>query len=280
MRINPINNISTTNYSPVFGQNLHSPKLNFKYDDFFVSIKGYGKNVDWAKTIRDTADFAVKLIRENIDFESILRFITAGVKKANNFPTDIDKRVHTGILRTKRKNWTHGSEWNSYNLITPYDQRCKKYRTYADKLDRTVDYPLYNPYRKFKLTRPVNSGNYGKFLDHAEAKYVNRGLDMVSDLYKNLHKKYAEKDITEQDLADINSTIAEIRWILAHATPWERGSDAISNTFMRTIYKALGIKTSPLKRGISLDLEAYCTNLYEYKKNFTSYFNIKPYIVE
>ena len=79
---------------------------------------------------------------------------------------------------------------------------------------------------------------------------------------------------------DINNSIAEIRWILAHATPWERGSDAISNTFIRAIYKAAGIKAYPLKKGVSLDLEAYCTNLTDYKENFTDYFIKKPHIVE
>ena len=70
-----------------------------------------------------------------------------------------------------------------------------------------------------------------------------------------------------------------MRWILAHTTPWERGSDAISNTFIRSIYKAAGIKTHPLKRGVSLDLEAYCTNIDEYKINFANYFTKKPELV-
>ena len=88
------------------------------------------------------------------------------------------------------------------------------------------------------------------------------------------------KEVREEDLTDINSMIAEIRWILAHATPWERGSDAISNTFMRSVYKAAGIKTYPLKKGVSLDLEAYCTELKDYKKNFANYFLRKPEIVD
>ncbi len=67
---------------------------------------------------------------------------------------------------------------------------------------------------------------------------------------------------------EINETIAEIRWIMAHATPWSRGSDAISNVFMRAMYKAIGIKSYPLQKGVSLDLEAYCTELEDYKSGF------------
>ena len=87
------------------------------------------------------------------------------------------------------------------------------------------------------------------------------------------------KEIKEENLSDFNSLIAEIRWILAHSTPWERGSDAISNTFIRSIYKAAGVKAYPLKKGVSLDLEAYCTDLEEYKSKFPQYFAKPPKII-
>ena len=84
----------------------------------------------------------------------------------------------------------------------------------------------------------------------------------------------------QSQLDDVNNDIAEIRWIMAHATPWERGSDAISNVFMRVMYKSLGIKSHPLKKGISLDMEAYCTELGDYKKRFPEFFEKPPEIVE
>ena len=49
---------------------------------------------------------------------------------------------------------------------------------------------------------------------------------------------------------------------------------------MRAMYKAMGIKTSPLAKGISLDLQAYCTDINQYKKEFTNYFEKPPIIVE
>ena len=51
----------------------------------------------------------------------------------------------------------------------------------------------------------------------------------------------------------INDKVAEMRWILAHATPWERGSDAISNVLMRSILKAFGIKAYSSAKGVSFD---------------------------
>ena len=279
MRISSVNNYQNNLYSPSFGVNPDSKKLRFKSDDFFVKIKGYGTNSDWAQMIIHTADVAVKFIRNNFDFESILRFITAGVKKANQIPKDVDKRNHSGILRAPRKNWEHGSDWKNGFVITHYDGYKSKYKSYSDRLDKTVRYPLKNPYKNFMLTRPVHSFHYGKMLEHAEPRFINGALDKVGEMYNDLHKKYIEKEVTKNDMEDINASIAEIRWILAHATPWERGSDAISNVFMRALYKSMWIKSYPLKKGISLDLEAFCTPLSEYKKNFSSYFEASPKVM-
>ena len=276
MQANIVNNFVYS--QPAFGINLQSKKLNFQKKDFFVQISGYGTNSEWAKEVKNTADSAVNFMREDLDFESILRYITDGIKRANRFTRELKKRLYTGVLRTKRK------DWHSYDeheiLITPYGKNNSMYKGYKDRFDRTVLYPLKNPYTNLSLTRPQHDFHLGKILSHPDSIYINDSLDLVRDLYKGIHKKYIEKEVVESDLPDINNTIAEIRWILAHATPWKRGSDAISNTFIRSIYKAIGIKTYPLKRGVSLDLEAYCTNLDEYKKNFSSYFSKKPKIID
>ena len=284
MFINVINNHNNY-YTPSFGVNLQSPKLCFKNDDFFVQIRGYGKNSNWAKKIIETADIAVKFIRTNLDFDSILRYISAGVRQANQFPLDLQKREHSSILRTERENWLgRTSDWSDY-LVTSYEQKKCRYNSYRERLDSVYTKKLKNPYTKLfrkktiMLSRPViDKGRH--YIQHASGKYVNNALDLTKNLYLDLHKNYIEKEAQVKDLDNINSTIAEIRWILAHATPWERGSDAIANTYIRAIYKAIGIKTTPLKKGISLDLEAYCTNLEDYKKNFSNYFVKPPYIVE
>lgn len=71
--------------------------------------------------------------------------------------------------------------------------------------------------------------------------------DYIGKLYKNL-TKYVKMDVKPEHLEDINNNVAEIRWVIAHATPWERGSDSIANVFIRSIYKALGVKATPLKK--------------------------------
>ena len=68
-------NIASINPYLYFSANLNSPKLKFERQDFYVNMKGYGKNFRWADC----------------------------VIKANKKINDLAKRLHTGILRTPRK---------------------------------------------------------------------------------------------------------------------------------------------------------------------------------
>ena len=266
--------------TPNFKANISSPVLRYTNEDFFISIRGYGKNTEWAKTIKQTADTAVNLTRKKCGFDNIIRFITAGVIKANNLLLDRNKKCHTGILRTEREGYKYGSDWNWSNgfLVTGYEN-ISKYKTYKSRLDQTIQNSLKKPYQNMDLTVPVKSDS-GNFLKHGDSEKVNSSLNIVKELFDKLIEKYDPAKVTEKDLANINNTIAEIRWIMAHSTPWERGSDAISNVFMRVLYKTFGIKTYPSAKGISFDMEAFCTNLNEYKQNFPNFFVKPPSVIE
>lgn len=135
--------------------------------------------------------------------------------------------------------------------------------------------PLRNPYSNIGLTRSKVD-----ILTHGKPEYINNALDYVFELYKKIFPKFIHQEVRPKNTKKINQTIAEIRWVLAHSTPWTRGSDAISNVFIRAMYKAIEVKTFPLKEGVSLDLEAYCTKLPDYKKNFKGYFEKPPQIID
>lgn len=266
-----INNFNT---SPMFSANLNSPKLNFKYDDFFVKIRGYGKNRDWAYKIIETADTAACLIRKNTTAENVLKYVISGVRDANQKDMSLSKREFTGILRTKRQGWLC-CDW--CDIITPYSKN--RYSAYETRLDKTAESPNKSMLG-IRFSRPrIYSDNY-KEIVHASSLYVNDALDKIFSLSKKIFPKYIKEDVKPENLDEVNSAIAEIRWIMAHATPWQRGSDAISNVFMRAMYKAIGVKTFPLAKGVSLDLEAYCTELEEYKRKFAGYFEKAPEVVE
>lgn len=247
--------------------------LKFKREDFYVRINGYGKNKEWADEIIKTADLAANLIKRETSGENVLKIITKGVSRANNKVLEISKRLYTGILRYKRENWTcFPSE-----VTTKYS--INRYKGYETRLDKMKGIKITPPQNGIGISKPaIVDGE--KQIVHGCSSCVNFSLDYIFNLYKNLFPKYLNKKLTTENLDDINSTVAEIRWVLAHSTPWMRGSDAIANVFMRAIYKALGIKSYPLNKGISLDLEAYCTTLKDYKTKFPDYFINKPTIID
>ena len=123
------------------------------------------------------------------------------------------------------------------------------------------------------------SDAYTYYKDNRYSCYKQR-LDYVAKIFKDTIPKFINGELKKEKLDEVNSAIAEIRWVMAHATPWKRGSDAISNVLMRAMYKAIGVKTYPSKEGVSFDLEAYCTELEDYKKNFASYFEKAPEVIE
>lgn len=263
MLINPTQNT-------MFGVNLHSPALRYSSKDFYVDIKGYGKNPLWAKKIIKTADTAVEMLRKDTKAEDVIRYIADGVRKANQFCFNKDKRSWTGILRFPRKDWKS----DDLELSTPYGGG--RYISYKQRLDNIFIHPLESINDKLGMTRP----NGESVLRHGCRGQVNSSLDYVLELCTKIFPKYVHSEIATKDMAEINNVMAELRWILAHSTPWVRGSDAISNVLTRVMYKAIGIKTYPLKPGVSLDMEAYCTNLEKYKENFPEYFTKIPEIID
>lgn len=263
--------LTYNNFYPNFGANLKSPKLRLSQKDFFVKIRGYGRNKQWADSMKQTTDCAVNQIRNNCLVENVLKLITSGVSNANKIPLDIGKRTNTGILRTKRNFWRSAPE--DVEVVTSY--ALNRYNGYAKRLNEIVKTPLVVINDKLGMSRP----NKLKNIDHGPANKVNCSLEYVFGLYNKKFSQYLNKDVKQTDLPAIIDVVAEIRWVLAHATPWMRGSDAISNVFMRAMFKSVGVKSHPITKGVSLDLEAYCRNLKDYKQHFNSFFEKPLYVV-
>lgn len=263
-----------------FTSNPKSNLLNFAYNDFFINIKGYGKNRMWAGEVKQLADTAAEKIKESKTSDEVLKYIAEGIRNANSYSTDLRKRNHSGILRTTRKGYGKAGEWCGQEIFTKIENQ---YKSYENKLLPVYYEPLKNPFHDISLTT-VEYDTFGINLElvHGDDKKINNALDRVGGKFFNLKKDYISNpnNVNSETLPKINSDVAEIRWIMAHSMPWERGSDAISNVFMRSLYKSMGIKTFPVKKGISLDMEAFCTPLNEYKKNFANYFETEPHIVD
>ena len=260
------------NYQPSFNANLKSPKLRLSQKDFFIKIRGYGRNIAWAEKNKVVTDTAVNLIRQKTTAENVLKFIVAGIRNANFLTLDLNKRNQTGILRTQRKDW-RDSDYDRY-ISTAYESG--RYSGYRERLDNVLKNPLKQINPNLALSKP------DKYQDivHSDPELINFSLEYIFNLFKDKYSKFLKKDVKTKDLNQIIDVVAEIRWVLAHATPWLRGSDAISNSFMRAMLKAVGVKAYPPAKGISYDLEAYCRNLDDYKVNFNSFFEKPLEVIE
>ena len=269
-------------YFQNFQSNPESRKLRFNQNDFFINIRGYGRDLNWADRVIAIADKASESIRKNVKFDRVLAEIAHEMSEINPH-FDSHQFNHTGVLRVGRKGYGIKGKWSE--ISTPYYRLNYiddyPYITYKTRFDKINKAPLKTEYEGVSLTR-IEFEKENRIMAHGEKSKVNSALDKVRNIYKMLHKKYIShpENVTENSLNDINSVIAEIRWILAHSTPWERGSDAISNIFMRALYKSMGIKTYPSASGVSFDLEAYCTELADYRKCFPKYFSKSPQIAD
>ena len=260
-------------YQPNFGVNLKSPKLRYNQKDFFINIRGYGRDTNWASVVKSTADTAVNAIRQNETSEDVLKAIAQGVKLANQYPLNINLRVHSGILRTPREGWDTKSNWENMIIKTSY--LANKYKVYVEKLKKVIQNPLKNPYDDIGLAKIEESE-----IIHPSPIFINNAFKRIETIYEFIQENFIKKDVKSSDIDLVNDKIAEIRWIMAHSMPWERGSDSTSNIFMRALYKAMGIKAYPSAKGISYDLEAFCTNLDEYKAKFNSFFEKPLEVIE
>lgn len=261
-----------------FCSNPNSHILEFTPNDFFINIKGYGRDTEWARKVRQLADSATRKIKKANDSDEVLVQIADGIKDANQSCFELKKKVHSGILRTNRKGYGKAGGWMGEDI---YTMICDRYSGYKSKFKPLVKKPLTSPFYDVDTAKIEQYNKSQLRIAHPSDDKINNALDRVGGKFFNLRKNFISKpeNVTQDTLPEINSDIAEIRWILAHSMPWERGSDAISNIFMRALYKSMGIKTYPIKKDISLDLEAFCTPLDKYKANFGSYFEKEPHIV-
>lgn len=150
-----------------------------------------------------------------------------------------------------------------------------------EALEREISPQKYDPNNPEHSYRMMPDGKYhyyetGPAMCHPQGKYASNALDLVKNIQDNLMQKYHGKDLTEADMDDINENIGEIHWILSHSMPWGRGSAGISDAYVKSLYKSLGIQLSQPKEGISFDLEAFCTELDDYKKNYKNLYEREP----
>ena len=98
------------------------------------------------------------------------------------------------------------------------------------------------------------------------------GLDMNKNL-KLVDKVYNDfKNIENPTKKDVDETSAKIHWLISQECPYVKGNDSIANVLVRALYHSNKIPQMPVKKGCSLDFEAFYRSLKDYIKNFCSFF--------
>ena len=233
------------------------------------------------------------MINEGKSFDEVMSYLSATVREYTlSIASKIDDshKVY-GVVRGYKEGYLSYDGLQKHGAITPSD--CEPYNFYLERFRMRYNDQLQNPYEgRIELTRLVPDGEYpiydenGKLIRytkreamiHPKGESGIEGLNIARELHDKLLSQYADKKITAKDLDNINETIGEIHWVIAHTMPWGRGSDAIANAYVKSLYESLGIKTYPPKEGISFDLEAFCTNLDDYKKNYKNLYSQNPEI--
>lgn len=235
----------------------------------------YGKNFAFAKMMNKLSKEIVKSISNQKSFKEVLRQIARGYSKETSINSNFTERIgKSGVYRgnaTKPPKIIRGyGRIDSY--ATGYGNMGFKdgYKDYVERLTANLDNRV-SPYKNFTLTK-----KFEETMLHPYHEEVAKNMEIIADRYKTYqklvadYKKTGKLSIEQRKQAD--NVISEIYYLMANTCPFQRGSNGISDILMRSQYSALGINMPHIKKGVGLDLEAFCFELKDYQKNWKSFF--------
>lgn len=244
----------------------------FQCSKFFSRMslceKRFGKNFDFAIMANNLFEKVTKLINEGINLENILKQIEPDY--TNNTDKYREKRLfyHTGYRGVSAGNDP------SDDAITPFDKDTygeNYHKRFTDNINNRIP-----PHYGFIPTKIFMYTSWQGRLQHPNSEQVDNNMKIVSVRYKifqSIVEKYQKTKVlnaSEREQAD--KIIAEMYYLMANTCPFHHGTNGICDILMRGQYAALGINKPHIKYGVSLDLEAFCMNLDEYKLEWKNFF--------
>ena len=237
----------------------------------------YGKNFEFAEMMSKLSKETSQTITEGKPLEDVLKQISSGYYKTkpgsgvyrgnNNLPDTIET--------------IYGTFARMDGCTTRYGDSCwGAYEEYVQRLDKYLANKV-TPYKRFTLTRNPTTeergwGLFNQVMVHPYPEEVVKNMEIISERYKvyqklvNEYKLSGNLSLKQKKQAD--NIISEIYYLMANTIPFERGSNGISDVLMRSLYSALGMSKPHVRKGVGLDLEAFCMNLDEYKIKWNSFF--------
>lgn len=236
----------------------------------------YGKNFEFAEMMSKLSNETSQIITKGKPLEDVLKHISNNYYKA---------RPWSGVYRGSNKPpLTIGTSERLDVYATRYGDDCwGAYKEYIERLDKQLGNRI-SPYKKFTITRnPSSQAETGwgwatQLMIHPYHDEVAKNMEIISKRYKVYQKLVNEYKISGNLLLEqkkqADDIISELYYLMANTTPFERGSNGISDVLMRSQYSALGMSKPHVRKGVGLDLEAFCMNLDEYKLKWNSFFDI------
>lgn len=244
-------------------------QLKLKPSDFYIKMRHFGKNENWAERMCQISDYATELIRNGESFDFVLNTIAEEAAEVNF-------RIYDGINQSMAENF--GEYRNEKdNISTTFARKRNKYGEYAKKFKKLTKgtsnktYKVTTPkeFPEAPITKLKANTMNGEMI-HPSGKNTFITLHYTKALYDKI------KNSKNKNIIFLNENIAKLHWNFAHGMPFKRGSDSIANILVKSIYRANDVKIGGLKDHTSLDLEAFCTNLDEYVEKYPYYYEMTP----
>lgn len=233
-------------------------------ETYIIRMQRYKNKKGFAKKMNNLTYELSDMIKNNADFNDILKTAEDGVRDIRN-----------------RKDWGRRKNGIGHFDLKFYDRGCEYWKQYISLAKPDSENPIYTIKPKSNKEYPDAKTCSISYYDYEDGKITicygsedeKTNLDLVKKEYEKL------KSNKNPSLQDINRSTATIQWLIAQETPYKRGSDSIANLLTKSIYHAYGIKVSPAKEGKSFDFEAFCRDLDDYIKIYPDIFEIPPYRV-
>lgn len=292
MQISPIQyrTISNTNRN----KSNNQPQISFKQvtpEHFFIKMSGYRTDYKWGNFVFNLANsFKNDVLKNNSKVDADILILA---KKYHIY------KITEGYPRCQDFGTVKGS--NHYDLAVPIDKDNKFGEYYAPCLKTLKDnkenlttrvvsnlgLKIKRRFKAFQVQKEVDGKNVvltqiGYLIEeHAfkDSLYLihppyNTAEILIQKSQKILDdlKQYKSKKLTEKDTTDVYEKIGAIHWCLAQGMPFQRGSAALADIYTKSLFEALNIQTTPWKKNLSPDWEAFITPVEEYSKKYRSFF--------
>lgn len=252
----------------------------------FINIPGFDKDFNWANAMIKTIDKTVKIITSG---KSSLTNLLDGIKK--DYGKYFTEKIAPKTQKVESVNYGVDRKGELLTFLVG------RYNSYFDRASEMVlkDYAIFDEEqicntrladfdKSVQLTKTFyNLENFEIHWQHTDAQNIQKVIDYSSKIYQNLNSlrnELLKKNDKNLLLNKINKKIAELHWYLANAIPYERGSAGIVDVLTKSIYESMYIQTSPWKKGLSPDMEAFVTPVNEFIEKYPSYFDSPPKFIK